>query len=81
MLDQGEEMGIAAMSDLLFGDESPAHCYAAHRLLSNNRTYFKQLHRRPPVFVPRQDSEVQQLLRQQLAEAQVGHSATKSAAS
>ncbi|KAK9857222.1 hypothetical protein WJX84_010904 [Apatococcus fuscideae] len=80
MLEQGEEMGIAAMSDLLFGAESPAHCYAAHRLLSDNRVFFKQLHRRPPVFVPRQESEVQHLLHEQETEAKAAEHARRLAA-
>ena len=34
---------MAQMSELLFGDADPAHCYAAHRLLSEDRTLFKQV--------------------------------------
>lgn len=74
MLSPGEEMGVMAMSDLLFGEESPAHCFATHRLLSDNRIYFKQLQRKPPVFAPRQPSEVQLLLHQQAAEDKVASS-------
>ena len=38
-----EHYSVAQMSELLFGDADPAHCYAAHRLLSEDRTLFKQV--------------------------------------
>lgn len=60
------------MAQLLFGNDSAACCYASHRLLNEDRTYFKQAGRMPPVFAARQDKEVVAILARDEAEKQVG---------
>lgn len=57
----GEEDGflsVKEMADLLFNDTSPGYCYASHRLLSEDRTFFKQVGRLPPKFAARSQLEV-----------------------
>ena len=46
------------MADLLFNNAAPAACYAAHRLLSEDRTFFKQVGRAPPSFQARTQKDV-----------------------
>ena len=41
-------LSVAEMADLLFNDTSPDLCYASHRLLNEDRTFFKQVGRLPP---------------------------------
>ena len=49
---------VVQMAELLFGETSPVSCYAAHRLLNEDRTYFKQVGRSPPMFQARSEREV-----------------------
>ena len=49
---------VVQMAELLFGETSPVSCYAAHRLLNEYRTYFKQVGRSPPMFQARSEHEV-----------------------
>lgn len=62
---------VVQMAQLLFNDTSAACCYASHRLLNEDRTYFKQAGRIPPVFAARPDKDVITLIARQEAEAQV----------
>ena len=71
MNDSEETYDAAAMADLLFGDAGVASIYAAHRLLSEDRTFFKQTNRGPPRFQPRPAREVASLQAKAAAEAQV----------
>ena len=43
MSDGNERYSVAQMADLLFGAQEPYHCYAAHRMLSEDRILFKQV--------------------------------------
>jgi len=49
------------MAELLFSDGSPAYVLAAHRLLRDDRTLFRQVGRLPPRFEPRAAAEVEAL--------------------
>jgi hypothetical protein len=64
---------VEAMAELLFGVEAGvAHTYAAHRLLSEDRTFFKQAGRLPaPRFQPRPPREVASLQAKAAADARV----------
>jgi hypothetical protein len=43
---------VAQMTDLLFGDVTTVNCYASHRLLNEDRTFFKQVAPPPPLLSP-----------------------------
>lgn len=63
---------VPQMADFLFNRADPAACMAALRLLRDDRLYFKQAGRSPPMFSPRAQADVHSLqasLRQQ-AEAE-----------
>jgi len=47
-LEEDKFQDVKKMAKLLFGEESPVSCYASHRLLNEDRTYFKQVRRPPP---------------------------------
>jgi len=57
----GESADPASLALLLFSDQSPPLCYAAHRLLSEDKIYFKQKGDR---FEPRSAAQVEELVRQ-----------------
>ncbi|MGF1458471.1 MAG: ribonuclease catalytic domain-containing protein [Leptolyngbyaceae cyanobacterium] len=63
----GESTDPASLAFLLFSAESAAYCYAAHRLLSVDKVYFKQKGDR---YEPRSTAQVQELLHQIEKEAQ-----------
>jgi len=42
LVEEGETVTCAQMAQLLFSDQSPPLCYAAHCLLSQDKIYFKQ---------------------------------------
>jgi exoribonuclease-2 len=56
-----ESTDPAALAMLLFSDQTPPLCYAAHRLLSDDKIYFKKKGDR---FEPRPASQVQELVLQ-----------------
>lgn len=62
---------VTEMADLLFNQTDSASCYAAHRLLSEDRRYFKQAGRNPPLFAPRSPTEVTRFKEQAAAEQRV----------
>lgn len=70
-----ETLDVSSMAELLFGEASTAHKYAAHRLLSEDRTYFKQTNRSPARFQPRPETEVRSLMMKAEALAKVVHTA------
>jgi exoribonuclease-2 len=62
LLNEAEEsVDSASLALLLFSDQSPAFCYAAHRLLSEDNVFFKQKGDR---YEPRSASQVQERLHQ-----------------
>ena len=67
-------LSVTEMADLLFNDTSPSLCYASHRLLNEDRTFFKQVGRLPPKFAARPDAEVQAIKGRQAAELKVSYS-------
>ena len=40
--DEEELYSVQSMAELLFGNTNAVSCYASHRLLSQERLYFKQ---------------------------------------
>ncbi len=42
LVEEGETVTPAGMANLLFSEQSPAQCYAAYYLLSEDKLYFKQ---------------------------------------
>ncbi|MBE7380443.1 MAG: VacB/RNase II family 3'-5' exoribonuclease [Leptolyngbya sp. SIO1E4] len=63
----GESVDPASLALLLFSDQSPSFCYAAHRLLSEDKTFFKQKGDR---YEPRSAAQVEELLHQIQKESQ-----------
>jgi hypothetical protein len=61
----------AEMAAFIFGNPTPANCAAAHRLLREDRVYFKTAGRTPPIFSPRPSDQVQSLQRQLEAQQKV----------
>ena len=59
---------VEEMAELLFTSATPAACSAAHRLLLNDRLYFKQAGRQPPMYSARKEQDVRSMVR--LAEAE-----------
>lgn len=62
---------VPGMAELLFGKATVANSYAAHRLLNEDRTFFKQVNRGPPRFQPRSETEVRSIQAKAAAEAKV----------
>lgn len=67
LAEDGESVDPAGMALLLFSGQSPTLCYAAHRLLSEDRLYFKQKGER---YEPRPASQIAELKHQAEQEAQ-----------
>jgi exoribonuclease-2 len=57
----GESTDPASLALLLFSEQTPVLCYAAHRLLSDDKVYFKQKGDR---YEPRTQSQVDEILHQ-----------------
>jgi exoribonuclease-2 len=66
----GDSVEPASLASLLFSDQSPPLCYAAYRLLVEDKIYFK---RKGDRFEPRSASQVQELLLQIQRETQRQH--------
>lgn len=62
-----ESADPASLAALLFSDQSPPLCYAAHRLLSEDKIYFKQKGDR---YEPRPASQVEEIKHQMERETQ-----------
>ncbi len=62
---------VPGMAELLFGKVTVANSYAAHRLLNEDRTYFKQVNRGPPRFQPRSETEIRSIQAKAAADAKV----------
>ena len=67
LYEAGESVEPSSLAMLLFSDQSPSCCYAAHRLLSEDKIFFKQKGDR---YEPRSESQVKELLHQIEREAQ-----------
>jgi hypothetical protein len=66
-----ESFDVPGMADLLFGEVTVSNSYAAHRLLNEDRTFFKQVNRGPPRFQPRSQTEVRSIQAKAAADAKV----------
>jgi exoribonuclease II len=67
LVEEGQSVDPAAMAMLLFSEQTPLLCYAAHYLLAEDRLYFKQKGDR---FEPRPVGQVSELRHQSQIEAQ-----------
>eukprot|EP00891_Asterochloris_glomerata_P003086 jgi/Astpho2/3086/Aster-x0560 len=61
-------LSVPQMAQLLYARSDPVACYASHRLLNEDRVYFRQVGRAPPTFQPRAQRDVDSLLAKQQAE-------------
>jgi len=67
LVEDGESTTPALLAQLLFSDQSPAFCYAAHSLLSEDKLYFKQ---KGDSYEPRSVTQVAEIKHQVAVEAQ-----------
>jgi exoribonuclease-2 len=67
LVEDGETIDPPAMASLLFSDQSPHLCYAAHYLLSEDKLYFKQ---KGDGYEPRSVAQVAELKHQMQVEEQ-----------
>ncbi|MEO0986734.1 MAG: ribonuclease R family protein [Cyanobacteria bacterium J06639_14] len=67
LYEAGESVEPKSLALLLFSEQSPSFCYAAHRLLSEDKIFFKQKGDR---YEPRSAAQVKELLHQIEKEAQ-----------
>lgn len=65
LVEDGEAVNCAKMAQLLFSDQSPSLCYAAHCLLSEDKIYFKQ---KADSYEPRTATMVAEIKHQRHAE-------------
>ena len=73
MVHEDDELySVTEMATLLFGNQEPTSCYASHRLLSQERIFFKQAGRSPPRFQARSAKEVHSLKAKRIADEKVG---------
>ncbi|MBE9125887.1 MULTISPECIES: ribonuclease catalytic domain-containing protein [unclassified Coleofasciculus] len=64
LVEDSKAVTCAEMAQLLFSDQSPPLCYAAHCLLSDDKLYFKQ---KADTYEPRPAAKVAEIKHQQLA--------------
>lgn len=69
--DEEELYSVQSMAELLFGKTDASSCYASHYLLSQERIFFKQAGRSPPLFQARSPQDVNALRMKRAAEEQV----------
>ncbi len=62
LVEEGETVNPPALADLLYSDRTPALCYAAHILLSDDKVYFKN--KKEDNYEPRSRDLVHDLKRQ-----------------
>lgn len=65
LVEEGEPVNPSEMARLLFSEQSPYHCYAAHYLLSEDKLYFKQ---KGEAYEPRTATQVAELKHKQEVE-------------
>lgn len=61
LVEAGDAVSCAEMAQLLFSDQSPPLCYAAHCLLSEDKIYFKQ---KADLYEPRSAAKVDEIKHQ-----------------
>ncbi|MBF2021089.1 MAG: VacB/RNase II family 3'-5' exoribonuclease [Hydrococcus sp. C42_A2020_068] len=61
LVEEGKAISPSEMAQLLFSDQSPLLCYAAHCLLSEDKIYFK---RKGDLYEPRSASQVDEIKHQ-----------------
>jgi exoribonuclease II len=61
LLEEGQSVEPPQMAQLLFSAQSPTYCYAAYRLLSEDKLYFKQ---KGDTYEPRSAAQVSELKHQ-----------------
>lgn len=66
LVEDGEAVTSAQMAQLLFSDQSPPLCYAAHCLLADDKIYFKQ---KADGYEPRSAAAVAEIKHQRSAQA------------
>ena len=69
--EDNELYSVTDMAELLFGNASATSCYASHRLLSQERIFFKQVGRSPPRFQARSEKDVHSLKAKRAADEKV----------
>jgi exoribonuclease-2 len=67
LVEEGESVSPADMAILLFSDQSPPQCYAAHTLLCEDKIYFKK---KGDLYEPRPASQVEEIKHQLEVEQQ-----------
>ena len=67
LIEDGSKTTPQQMAELLFSEQTPPACYAAHSLLSQDKVYFK---RKGDSYEPRSESQVEQIKHQQEVEIQ-----------
>ncbi|NJM89552.1 MAG: VacB/RNase II family 3'-5' exoribonuclease [Hydrococcus sp. RU_2_2] len=61
LIEEGKAVSPSEMAQLLFSEQSPASCYAAHSLLSEDKIYFKH---KGELYEPRSASQVEEIKHQ-----------------
>jgi exoribonuclease II len=61
LAEEGEKVTPEGLAQLLYSEKSPVLCYAAYRLLSDDKVYFKN---KGDVYEPRSASQVNEILHQ-----------------
>ena len=74
LVEEGETVTPQQMAELLFSEESPALCYAAHSLLCQDKVYFKK---KGDAYEPRSNSQVAEIKHQLEIEAQKNREKTE----
>ncbi|MGK7948576.1 MAG: ribonuclease catalytic domain-containing protein [Xenococcaceae cyanobacterium] len=74
LVEEGETVTPQQMAELLFSEESPALCYAAHSLLCQDKVYFKK---KGDAYEPRSTSQVAEIKHQLEIEAQKNREKTE----
>lgn len=62
LVEDGESVNPEALANLLFSEQDPSQCYAAHCLLSDDKLYFKQ---KGDSYEPRSATQVAEIKHQQ----------------
>ncbi len=74
LVEEGETVTPQQMAELLFSEQSPALCYAAHSLLCQDKVYFKK---KGDAYEPRSTSQVAEIKHQLEIEAQKNREKTE----
>jgi exoribonuclease II len=67
LVEEGEKITPQGLAQLLYSEATPTLCYAAHRLLSDDKVYFKK---KGDAYEPRSASQVEEILHQLEVEQQ-----------